>query len=317
MSYYERSTQIIKEEIAERCDIVFKIQTNGTLINDRWTDLFKRHNFHVGVSIDGPAFLHDQVRRFRSREGTHEKSLCGIKLLQKANIGFNVICVLSDASLSNAELIYDFFRDNDISSVCFNIEETEGIHKSELLATVNIEERFSKFFSEYVRLVRNDGGRQWVREIDKTFQALFLAGQQLPVNQQVTPFSILTVASNGDFSTFSPELMGTRSVPYGNFIFGNVLTDSLNGAFKKQEFVDALAAIRAGVNACRARCEYFEVCGGGAPSNKYFENGRLNSTETHYCRTVVKATADILIDSLTSSSINPSLIVDGSSPNCN
>jgi uncharacterized protein len=58
------------------------------------------------------------------------------------------------------------------------------------------------------------------------------------------------------------------------------------------------AEMRSGVDRCRAECAYFGVCGGGTGSNKYWENGTFDSTETQACRYRIKAVTDILVDAL-------------------
>ena len=45
-----------------------------------------------------------------------------------------------------------------------------------------------------------------------------------------------------------------------------------------------MAEALAGVTACRASCDHFAYCRGGQAANKYFESGRLDVTETSYCR---------------------------------
>jgi len=50
-----------------------------------------------------------------------------------------------------------------------------------------------------------------------------------------------------------------------------------------------------GCKRCAETCQYFSVCGGGAPSNKYFENGSFESTETVYCRSVIQIPIDIML----------------------
>lgn len=46
-----------------------KVQTNGTLIDDRHIALFKRYNVHIGISVDGPEEL-NALRWVSSRERT-------------------------------------------------------------------------------------------------------------------------------------------------------------------------------------------------------------------------------------------------------
>ena len=54
--------------------------------------------------------------------------------------------------------------------------------------------------------------------------------------------------------------------------------------------------IRAGVEKCSRSCEYFSVCGGGAPVNKLFENGSFASGSTRFCALTQMAPVDLIID---------------------
>ncbi len=55
--------------------IANSLQTNGILLNDKWARFLRRHGFLVGLSIDGPASLHDTGVR-RAAENPHGKKLC-------------------------------------------------------------------------------------------------------------------------------------------------------------------------------------------------------------------------------------------------
>jgi len=56
--------------------------------------------------------------------------------------------------------------------------------------------------------------------------------------------------------------------------------------------------MQAGVELCRSSCEYFGVCGGGAGSNKYWENGSFRSDQTQACRYRTKIVTDIVLAEL-------------------
>jgi uncharacterized protein len=55
--------------------------------------------------------------------------------------------------------------------------------------------------------------------------------------------------------------------------------------------------IDAGVDACRRSCEYFSVCGGGAPMNKLSENGSFRTAQTVFCSLIQIAAADLVLSS--------------------
>ena len=57
----------------------------------------------------------------------------------------------------------------------------------------------------------------------------------------------------------------------------------------------AVRDIQEGVEACARGCEYFSVCGGGAPVNKLSENGSFRSTRTVFCAMTQMAPVDVVL----------------------
>jgi uncharacterized protein len=49
------------------------------------------------------------------------------------------------------------------------------------------------------------------------------------------------------------------------------------------------AGIARGVEVCRDTCAFFDMCGGGSPSNKLGEHGRFDVAETRDCRLELQA----------------------------
>ncbi len=54
--------------------IANSLQTNGILLNDKWARFLRRHGFLVGLSIDGPASLHDTA--YDGLRKTHTGKSC-------------------------------------------------------------------------------------------------------------------------------------------------------------------------------------------------------------------------------------------------
>ncbi len=50
-------------------------------MNEEWASFFAEHRFLVGISIDGPAHLHNQYRLNCAGKGTHEHAMKAIDLL--------------------------------------------------------------------------------------------------------------------------------------------------------------------------------------------------------------------------------------------
>ena len=77
------------------------------------------------------------------------------------------------------------------------------------------------------------------------------------------PFGIISVDWEGNFSTYSPELLGISLEPYGDFFFGNVTREHFSDALETPKFRQVLSDIQAGIKRCAETCSYYGYCGGG------------------------------------------------------
>lgn len=300
--FYETAFVDLARILGNRTRLQHSVQTNGTLINQNWCDLFQRWNVRVGVSLDGPAVLHDKHRRTRDNKPTHASVMRGIEVLQRADIPFHVIAVLTAESLRQADEIYDFFVAHGIHEVGFNVDEQEGVNATSSVADNG--GAHAMFLRRILQRCMQAPGELQVRELEMAARLVMtplprqrINGQTIPDNSQVTPFSILCVAANGDYSTFSPELVDQRHPTHGPFVFGNVLRDPLKAMLTRPPFISMFDEVLAGIERCRETCQFFSFCGGGAPANKLAEHGSLASAETAYCRAVVQRPLELLIES--------------------
>lgn len=298
-AFYEQASAVLDRHNRAGTRVWHSFQTNATLIDEDWCAFIKANEVRIGVSVDGPAFLHDRFRKTRAGQGTLERALHGIGLLNAHAIPFHVITVLTHASLDYPDELYDFYRKHNMRHVGFNVEEVEGPHQSSSLQGTDVRARFTRFLSRFFDLATSPDWPMQVRELDGALSALAAnpTGALLKT-QETTPFAIISVDCDGNFSTFSPELLGLKSEPYGDFALGTVQTDTFRAAAATEKFQRMHAAVAAGVRRCRQTCAYFNYCGGGAPVNKYFENGSFDSTETLFCRLSKQAVLDVALDKL-------------------
>lgn len=293
--FYRDAFALLDELNTAGLDVSHSFQTNGTLIDAAWCELIAERHLRIGVSVDGPAFLHDTRRKTRGGQGTHERVMRGIRCLQEHGIEFHVISVLTREGLDHPDEIFRFYLDQGIRRIGFNIEEIEGVNVSNSLAAEESAERVRSFFSRFLELALAAGDRIEVRELSGLGQLILAGSGLLDRNQENTPMRILNVDWAGNFSTYSPELL---DLPGGELLLGNLLRDDLDGIESSPKFRRLREEVDAGVAACRETCEYFGLCGGGSPSNKFFENGSLSSTETLHCRLAKKAVADVVLANL-------------------
>jgi uncharacterized protein len=273
-------------------------QTNGMLIDDAWCDFFKEWNVGVGISIDGPRELHDANRKTRSGAGTFDKTIAGIRRLRDAGYPFHILSVLGRASLEMPEEMLAFYLSEGIDHVCFNVEESEGDYVSDLFQGAELRQRYETFLRTFWHLARADGRVKFVREIDHALPRVFRPEGVRARNIQVEPLGMINVDSLGNVSSFSPELLGYKNADYGDFLLGNINSQSLAEIYQASVDSALLRDIKKGTEACRAHCEYFSVCGGGAPVNKFFENGRFDSTTTSFCTLTQMVPTDLILEAL-------------------
>ncbi|NDJ21701.1 GRRM system radical SAM/SPASM domain protein [Nostoc sp. B(2019)] len=304
IAFYNAAFQIINqlnEELNQnRCTIYQAIQTNGTLINQAWCDLIKSYQVQIGISLDGLDFIHNAHRKTRKGLGTHASIMRGISLLKANNIDFRVIAVLTQDSLDYPEEMFNFFMENDIRKVGFNIDEKIGSHESSSFENLGTEERYFTFIKRFYELVKSTNFYLKIREFEELKNKI-CHGISNEIKGQFTPFTIISIDYQGNFSTFSPELSSMKSSIYGDFILGNVKYDTFESACETYRFQRINQDIQAGVELCQHTCPYFSVCGGGSPANKYFENGFFASSETIYCRHTTKILTDIILGDIETS----------------
>lgn len=299
IGFYRDAFRMIDALKPAELPVVHSFQTNGTLITEAWCKFFAEEQVNIGVSIDGPKPLHDRNRRTRSGRGTFDKTIAGIRLLRRHELPFHVISVLSMDSMRAPRQMFDFYVDEGIGQVCFNVEESEGGYVSQSFADTGIEAEYYRFLREFWRLSAAAPGKiTFIREIEHALQQVIRPKDAPFGNQLVEPFAITSMDWAGNISTFSPELLGLKNEQYGDFVLGNINRDRLTDLPRSSNFVRMLADIGAGVAMCRQHCEYFSVCGGGEPVNKLAENGAFASTETTYCRLTKMRGTDLVLDAL-------------------
>ncbi|MEB3242163.1 MAG: cyclophane-forming radical SAM/SPASM peptide maturase GrrM/OscB [Cyanobacteriota bacterium] len=300
-SFYDEASRRIAAALERhgRTDLRISqaIQTNATVIDERWCACIQRNGLQVGVSLDGPAFLHDAHRRTRTGLGSHAATMRGIAQLQRHGIPFEVITVLTAASLAHPDALFHFFVEHGIGDVGFNMEETEGVNGRSSLDSPALEGRWRMFLERFWQLCASQPGALRLREFE-TLCGQVASGLPQDHTDMNRPFVIVSVDVEGRFSTFDPELLGVPAQRYGNFVIGQAGRDSLAGALQSPIFARIAADMAAGVEQCRRGCEHFALCGGGAGSNKFWENGTLASGETQACRWRVKLMADVVLSGL-------------------
>ena len=118
LDFFERVIELQKPYIKQKT-ITNSLQTNGTMLTDEWCRFLKRHNFMVGISIDGPKEVHDRYRRDRNGKGTFDLAMRGLRLLQKHKVEYNVLASVARETAKQPLDVYRFLRDQGVEFIQF------------------------------------------------------------------------------------------------------------------------------------------------------------------------------------------------------
>jgi uncharacterized protein len=82
--------QVVEYVNSKEMNVVYKIKTNATLMDDEKMEFLIEHNFHIQISLDGCKEAHDTHRKFANGEGSFEIVDEYIQKFEEKNYGKNI-----------------------------------------------------------------------------------------------------------------------------------------------------------------------------------------------------------------------------------
>ena len=301
LEFYREASRLLSKSISS-ARIRQTFQTNGVLISDAWCDYFMEVSADIGISIDGPQKYHDEHRKRRGGQGSHAGAVRGLKLLQENEIPYGVLSVLTKKTIQSPDEIFDFYCNLGVRDLAFNVEEVEGVNLTSSLSSLDERGGVHRFFARFFQLNREASYQIRVREFEQSLYYLRRAKSDAnftPSQSEQRPLALIVVDTNGDISTFSPELATMPESQSEMFKIGNVFSNpSLKNLMNNATFLDMEGKVLEGIEHCSKTCTYFQYCGGGSPSSKYFETGRFDVSATAQCTHYRKAVVDAVLSHL-------------------
>lgn len=112
LDFFRRAVALQQRYAPAGVQVLNTFQTNGVSLDDEWCGFFREHGFLVGISIDGPADLHDAYRVDRGGKPTHARVLAGLRRLQAHGVDFNVLTTVHAANVRHPLRVYRHLRDD-------------------------------------------------------------------------------------------------------------------------------------------------------------------------------------------------------------
>jgi uncharacterized protein len=108
---YFRRVVTLQKKYANGKRIENAFQTNGVLLDDEWGAFFAENKFLVGLSIDGPAELHDRYRVDKGGQPTFGRVVAGLNVLKKHGVEFNTLTVVNRHNSRRPLDVYRFLKE--------------------------------------------------------------------------------------------------------------------------------------------------------------------------------------------------------------
>lgn len=251
------------------------MQTNGTLLNDDWCRFFKEHNFLIGISLDGPAFLHDRFRRSKSGHPTFKKVMRGVRLLQKHGVDHNILVAVNRINADYPLEVYRSLRDEVRATWIQFIPVLERLNPSGERSIVQdgtlVSERsvepaqFGRFMSTiFDEWVSNDVGSVFIQ----TFEAAIRNHLNLPSSGmcvfEKTCGLGLALEHNGD-------LYSCDHFVEPAYLLGNILETPLVELVLSEKQKSFGLAKHDSLPALCLDCKVLFACQGECPKNRFMK----------------------------------------------
>jgi uncharacterized protein len=111
LDFFKLSVQYVEKYKKPGQNVLYTIQTNGTKIDAEMAAFFKKHNFLVGLSVDGPSEIHNAYRVNKGGQGTFDQVMKGWTALMQHEVDVNILCTVHAANADHPLELYHFFRD--------------------------------------------------------------------------------------------------------------------------------------------------------------------------------------------------------------
>ncbi len=297
LDFYEKAVALQNKYKGNK-QIENSLQTNGLLMNTEWCDFFRRNNFLIGISLDGPKDIHDAYRHDRGGHPTFDRVMRAVEMMAVNGVEYNTLSTINDRCAGRGSEVYAFMRSISkymqflpvvemVENAALRIERKPcdrlqpddsinhqpsainrpaivppGIPNAQLAPWSITSKAFGRFMCDiFDEWVINDVGERFVQLFDITL-AQWCGVQPSLCSFCPTCGDGLVVEHNGDV------YMCDHFV-YPEYRLGNIETEHLRDLQRKPElFCFGIEKRNSLPTDCR-RCEFLFACRGECPKHRF------------------------------------------------
>jgi len=260
LEYFKAIARMEKKLCPSDRRITNGLQTNGLLINEAWAEFLGREAWTVGLSLDGPAQLHDKYRRTAEGGPTQTRVLRAYETLRKREVFTNVLCVVHEANAVRPDDVYGFFRELGVSFLQFLplvTPASEGLPHPAAASPEVIGDFLCRVFDLWIA---SDVGRIVVQTFDEALRPIYGIPHALCIHRETCGDAAILERDGGFFACdhfVDPE-----------HLIGNIKERSIASLAADPRMSAFGLAKRAALPRCCADCEVLAFCNGGCPKDR-------------------------------------------------
>lgn len=274
LSFYEKVMEL-QRKYGSGYQIANCIQTNGTLLNDEWCRFFRRNDWLVGLSVDGPADDHDRFRKTASGGASFPQVMRGIERLVQHRVAWNILAVVHAYNADRPAETYRFLKGLGTPFLQFTpvVERfradgglAAGNERGGKIADYSVTPaQWGRFLCEvFDEWVREDVARVYVQTFDATLANWVGAD---PAVCTLAPYCGNAVALE-----FNGDVYACDHFVFPEYRLGNLRDHSLiDMVFSPQQQQFGRNKREALPAQCKA-CRFLFACNGECPRNRFSES---------------------------------------------
>lgn len=230
------------------------IQTNAVLINQEWVDFFKKHDFGVGTSLDGPRDIHEHFR-----PNSFDQIMEAKQLMWESHVGLGMICVVNSYNVDFPEEVYHFLRESKFSTASIKPCIEMATH-GQGIDDVSVDPlHYGEFMVKLFDLwVKDNDPRFMIREFENIMLGLLGAKPILCTNRFDGCLRYVTVNYDG-FVYSCDSFVGSS---YQEYVYGNVQDSDFYAMIVSEGAQKMIELQKRSLESC-SHCQYLMICGGG------------------------------------------------------
>ena len=254
--------------------IINTIQTNGILLDKEWCLFLKQNHFLVGLSMDGPADIHNAFRRSTNGQGTFRQVYHALQLLKAYQVEFNILCVVSRANAGNGREVYRFFRNEGVQFIQFISLVRPSIDTENLYSASALE--WGQFLCDvFDQWVTHDIGKVFIMNFEGTL-ASWSGMEPSSCVHRPNCGQTMVIEHNGDL--YSCDYFVDAAHRLGNIMDTDL--SLLSNTPRQLDF--EMRKSKRLPEECQS-CKALRFCNGGCPADSILPSGKRGIVKNYYC----------------------------------